>query len=360
MEHRLARLRDKLHERGLDAVLISQPENCRYLSGFTGSAGYLVISAEEAIIATDFRYFEQSALQSPNFKLVKVQGGGMSQWLSKALSIVKAKRFGFEAGHVTFDFYTRLRKMMAELNAAETPRLMSTQNLVESLRVTKDAEELKQIELAARIADAAMEDVVPTIKLGMTEKQVAWELEKSMREHGADSVSFDTIVASGPNGALPHHRPRDRAIQKGDPIVIDMGAKVNGYCSDITRTVTVGQPDDTLTKIYDTVLAAQLTAIATVESGMNGGEADSLARTVIEQANYGENFGHSLGHGIGLAVHENPRVGPNSNSQLEASMVFTIEPGIYVPGWGGVRIEDMVVLENGKARVITKTPKILS
>ena len=360
MEHRLARLRDKLHERGLDAVLISQPENCRYLSGFTGSAGYLVISAEEAIIATDFRYFEQSALQSPNFKLVKVQGGGMSQWLSKALSIVKAKRFGFEAGHVTFDFYTRLRKMMAELNAAETPRLMSTQNLVESLRVTKDAEELKQIELAARIADAAMEDVVPTIKLGMTEKQVAWELEKSMREHGADSVSFDTIVASGPNGALPHHRPRDRAIQKGDPIVIDMGAKVNGYCSDITRTVTVGQPDDTLTKVYDTVLAAQLTAITTVESGMNGGEADSLARTVIEQANYGENFGHSLGHGIGLAVHENPRVGPNSNSQLEASMVFTIEPGIYVPGWGGVRIEDMVVLENGKARVITKTPKILS
>ncbi len=360
MEHRLARLRDKLHERGLDAVLISQPENCRYLSGFTGSAGYLVISAEEAIIATDFRYFEQSALQSPNFKLVKVQGGGMSQWLSEALSIVKAKRFGFEAGHVTFDFYTRLRKMMAELNAAETPRLMSTQNLVESLRVTKDAEELKQIELAARIADAAMEDVVPTIKLGMTEKQVAWELEKSMREHGADSVSFDTIVASGPNGALPHHRPRDRAIQKGDPIVIDMGAKVNGYCSDITRTVTVGQPDDTLTKVYDTVLAAQLTAIATVESGMNGGEADSLARTVIEQANYGENFGHSLGHGIGLAVHENPRVGPNSNSQLEASMVFTIEPGIYVPGWGGVRIEDMVVLENGNARVITKTPKILS
>jgi len=360
LEQRLALLRNKMKESGLDAVFISQPENRRYLSGFTGSAGYLLISAEEAIIATDFRYFEQSERQASNFRLVKIEGGELSKWLGEALSIVKPKRLGFEAAHVSFAFYTQIRCVLSEMAPGVRPRLTSTQNLVESLRITKDAEELKQIELAARIADAALEDVVPAIEPGMTEKQVAWELEKSMREHGADSISFDTIVASGPNGALPHHRPGDRTIQKGEPIVIDMGAKVNGYCSDITRTIVVGQPDETLTKVYDTVLAAQLTAIATVQSGMSGGEADSLARTVIEQANYGENFGHSLGHGIGLAVHENPRVGPNSNSLLEASMVFTIEPGIYLPGWGGVRIEDMVVLENGKARVITKTPKALN
>ena len=356
---RLAKLRGKLEENGLDAVLISQPENRFYLSGFSGSAGYLVISPDHAIIATDFRYFEQSHRQCPDYQLVKILGGQLSSWFGEALSIVKPKRLGFEAGHAPYAFYTQIREAISEMDSSQRPRLISTQNLVESLRATKDEYELKVIEAVTGIADAALEEVVPAIEAGMSEKQVAWELEKAMREHGADGVSFDTIVASGPNGALPHHHPSDRAIQRGEPVVIDMGAKLKGYCSDITRTVVVGHPDGDLPRIYDTVLAAQLTAIATVSSEMTGHDADGLARNVIQQAGYGENFGHSLGHGIGLAVHEYPRVGPNSPSPLKSSMVFSIEPGVYIPGWGGVRIEDLVVLENGRARVLTKTPKAL-
>ncbi len=355
MEQRLERLRRQLDESGLDTLLVSQPENRFYLSGFSGSAGYLIISQEHALIATDFRYFEQSERQSPNFQLVKMEG--TKNWLAEALSITSPKRLGFEAADVSFALYTRIKKILSEIDSSERPRLMSTQNVVESLRIVKDEVELKEIEAAVAAADAALADVVPAIEAGMTEKQVAWELEKSMRGHGADSISFDTIVASGPNGALPHHRPSDKVIQEGDPIVIDMGAKVRGYCSDITRTVVAGQPDSKVKEVYDTVLAAQLTAIATVASGMSGHEADNLARSVIEKAGYGDNFGHSLGHGIGLAVHENPRVGPNADDTVDASMVFTIEPGIYLPGWGGVRIEDMVVLENGKTRILTKTPK---
>ena len=178
-----------------------------------------------------------------------------------------------------------------------------------------------------------------------------------MRDSGADSLSFDTIVASGPNGAMPHHRPSDRAIRPGEPIVIDMGAKVGGYCSDITRTACVGEPDDQFRKVYDIVLGAQLTAIATVRTGMSGADADGLARGVIAEAGYGDNFGHSLGHGVGLYIHEYPRVGPSSKDPLEEGMVFTVEPGIYLSGWGGVRIEDVVRLESDGARVLSKAAK---
>ncbi len=356
-ETRLNRLRDKLQQNGLDTILISQPENRFYLSGFSGSAGYLVISQDHALIATDFRYFQQSERQAPDFQLVKMQGGKPLGWLLEALSQTRPRRLGFEAEDVSFSFYTALKKALAGMPSDQRPRLMATRNLVESLRIVKDPSEMEEIQRAAAMADGALEKVVPGIEAGMTEKQVAWELEKAMREQGADAISFETIVASGPNGALPHHRPGDRVIREGEPIVIDMGARVNGYCSDITRTVVVGTPDEKLKKVYDTVLGAQLTAIATVQSGMTGHDADGLARIVIDKAGYGDKFGHSLGHGIGLAVHESPIVGPRGSTTLEQDMVFTIEPGIYLPGWGGVRIEDMVVLENDKARVITRTPK---
>ncbi|MFQ5933998.1 MAG: aminopeptidase P family N-terminal domain-containing protein, partial [Dehalococcoidia bacterium] len=226
MASRLQRLRRKLEEFGLDALLVSQPENRFYLSGFSGSAGYLIISQEHALIATDFRYFEQSERQSPDFQLVKIIGGEGAKWLHEALGITKPKRLGFESDDASYSFYTSLKKGLAEMDSSQRPRLRSTRNLVESLRTTKDPEELREIEAAAAAADAALAEVVPTIEPGMTEKQVAWELEKSMRDHGADSISFDTIVASGPNGALPHHRPSDRVIEEGEPTVIDMGAKV--------------------------------------------------------------------------------------------------------------------------------------
>jgi Xaa-Pro aminopeptidase len=191
----------------------------------------------------------------------------------------------------------------------------------------------------------------------MTEAEVAWRIEMAVRSRGAESISFDTIVGSGPNAALPHHRAGDRVLQQREPVVIDMGARYMGYCSDLTRTVVLGQPDETFKKVYDTVLGAQLTAIETVQAGMTGAEADRLARTVIEEAGYGEMFGHSLGHGVGLEVHENPGVGATSSGRLEDGMVFTIEPGIYLSGWGGVRIEDVVVLENGRARVLSRARK---
>ena len=354
---RTQRLREKLADAGLDAILISQPENRLYLSGFSGSAGFLMVSRDHAFIATDFRYFEQTARQCPDYTLIKMAGGKPLGWFHEALAEIKPKRLGFEASDVSFAFYSAIKRSLSELPSDERPRLMSTRNLVEALREVKDAAEIAEIDRAASFADAALAKVVPAIEPGMTERQVAWELEKAMRDAGADSISFDTIVASGPNGALPHHRPSDKQIQDGEPVVIDMGARINGYCSDITRTIVVGKPDQQLDKVYHTVLDAQLNAIEEVRSGMTGHDADSLARTVIDAAGYGERFGHSLGHGIGLAVHEVPVVGPRGGSILGKNMVFTIEPGIYIPGWGGVRIEDMVVLENGKVRVITQTAK---
>lgn len=354
---RTQKLRQSLEASGLDAILISQPENRFYLSGFNGSSGFLIVSRDHAFIATDFRYFEQTERQCPDYNLLKMTGGRPLGWFHEALAQIKPKRIGFESSDVSFAFYSAIKRSLSELPSEARPRLMSTRNLVEALREVKDAAEIAEIDKAASYADAALANVVPTISPGMTEKQVAWDLEKAMREAGADSISFDTIVASGPNGALPHHRPSDKQLREGELVVIDMGAKINGYCSDITRTIVVGRPDAQTDKVYHTVLEAQLNAIEEVRAGMTGHDADSLARTVIDNAGYGEHFGHSLGHGIGLAVHEVPVVGPRGGSVLGKNMVFTIEPGIYIPGWGGVRIEDMVVLENGKVRVITQTAK---
>jgi len=229
--------------------------------------------------------------------------------------------------------------------------------LVESLRAIKEPEEVELITKAVEISDSAVEHIKDVIHVGMSEKEVAWEIEQFMRERGSQSLPFGVIVASGPNAALPHAKPSSRTIQYGEPIIVDIGAKVNGYCSDLTRTICLGTPDNTFNKIYDIVLGTQLTAMATIKEGMTGEEADSLARVVIEEASYGEAFGHGLGHGIGLAPHEWPRLGPNSSENLVDGMVFTIEPGIYLTGWGGVRIEDVVIMENGRIRVITKARK---
>ncbi len=235
---------------------------------------------------------------------------------------------------------------------------MPTPNLVESLRLFKEREEIEALQRAVDLGDAAFTDVAERIEPGWTEKQVAWEIEKYIREHGGDGLSFDTIVAGGPWGAMPHAYPRDRALEKGEGVVIDMGCDVGGYMSDLTRTIYLGKPDDEFRKIYDIVLTAQLTAEEMVHPGMTGEECHMIAHKVIEAAGYGETFGHGLGHGIGLQVHEAPRVARTSKDELKDNMVFTIEPGIYITGWGGVRIEDMVVLENGNARVMSRAPKL--
>jgi Xaa-Pro aminopeptidase len=221
----------------------------------------------------------------------------------------------------------------------------------------KDAGEIELIKQAVDITDRAFEYIDNSIKPGMTELEVAWELEKFQRENGSQSMPFEVIVASGPNSALPHAKPTEKEIISGESIVIDMGARVGHYCSDFTRTLCIGEPDDTYKKVYDTVLGAQLAAIALIKGGISGKEADGYARTVIEEAGYGDLFGHSLGHGTGLAAHENPRVGPNSDDILSDGMVFSVEPGIYIPGWGGVRIEDLAVIENGAINILSKGRK---
>ena len=352
--HRLVRLRTALEEKNLDAILVSTPENRQYLSGFVGTAGWLLISQECAILATDFRYTEQAGKQAPDFEVLQVGGWN---WLVEQLEKIGPARVGFESQHVTMAAYRRIVAAIKDMPEDKRPTFVATSNLIENIRAVKDAQELTLLQSVIDISDKAMETVTPNLQAGQTEREIAWLLEKAMREFGADSLSFDTIVAGGPNGAMPHHRAGDRPVQEGEPIVIDMGAKLDGYCSDITRTISIGQPDDQFRKIYNLVLGAQLTAISTLKPSLNGEEADNLARTVLDEAGFQKNFGHSLGHGIGLAVHEFPRVGPTSPDVLEESMVFSVEPGIYLSGWGGVRIEDLVVLEETGARPLSKARK---
>jgi Xaa-Pro aminopeptidase len=355
MSTRLGGLRNQLHHNGIDAILVSQSENRRYLSGFTGSAGFLLISQDSAVLATDFRYVEQAQYEAPAFELVRTKGT-LSKWLPSLLSGLDIQRLGFEGRDVPFLIYSELTKAAGE--AGREISLVSTEELVETLRAVKEQAELECLEEAAALSDAALEEILPGVQPGISERELAWQLESFMRRNGSEPLPFDIIVASGPNSAMPHAKPTDRVIDANEPVVIDLGAKVRGYSSDITRTICMGEGDNTFRRIYDIVLGAQLTAIATLQIGMNGEQVDQLARTVIAQAGYEGNFGHGLGHGVGLAAHEQPRLGPESSNVLTNGMVFTVEPGVYIPGWGGIRIEDTVVLEEGRARPLTKAKKV--
>ncbi|TET14174.1 MAG: aminopeptidase P family protein [Dehalococcoidia bacterium] len=355
MANRLGRLRSQLAQNGLDAIFISQSENRRYLSGFTGSAGFLLISQDRAILATDFRYVEQARAEAPAFEIVRMQGAP-SEWFPTLVSGLDIQKLGFEGREVSLCTYKELAGTVSERGRGTS--LVLTEGLVESLRALKDKAELECLEEAAALSDAALEEILPRVQPGISERELAWELESFMRRNGSEPLPFDIIVASGPNSARPHAKPTDKVILDNEPVVIDLGATVGGYSSDITRTICLGEGDNTFHGIYDIVLGAQLTAMATLQVGMNGEQADQLARTVIAHAGYEENFGHGLGHGVGLADHEEPRLGPSSSCILAEGMVFTIEPGIYISDWGGVRIEDMVVLEEGKARPLTKAKKI--
>jgi Xaa-Pro aminopeptidase len=351
---RLQKLRGRLAENKIDAIFISQPENRCYLSGFDGSSGFLLITPQKAILATDFRYTEQAATQTPDYEILRITNN-ITDWFPGLARDLAVKRLGFEANDITFAMHHQLRDA---LNKKQVPvKLVPVNGLVESLRAVKEPGEIELIKKAVAIADAAYEKIEGTIQAGMTEKQVAWEIEKSLRDHGSQAVPFEIIVASGPNAALPHARPSDRMISPGEPIVIDMGAKFDGYVSDLSRTICIGTPDSTFIKVYQTVLDAQQAAMSIIREGTTGHQADTSARAAIERAGYGEAFGHALGHGVGLAPHELPRLGPGSNEPLNEGMVFTVEPGIYLSGWGGVRIEDTVMIENGKARAISRARK---
>ncbi len=347
-EIRLRRLLPRLEEKRLDAFLVSQADNRRYLSGFTGSAGYLLITRKASLLLVDFRYTEQAQLQAPGWEVVRIRGEP-HQFLPPLLAGEGIETLGLEASHLNLATYTLLQEALKD-----GPHLVPTQGLVEGLRQVKEPGELALMEKAARLADKALDHVLPHLKPGVGEVKLAWELEKSMRERGSEPLPFEPIVASGPQSAMPHARPTTRALAEKEPVLIDIGARIQGYGSDLSRTFPVGEADDNFKKIYPVVLEAQERALSGIRPGMKGEEADRLAREVIEKAGYGESFGHGLGHGVGLAPHEAPHLGPSSPDVLEEGMAFTVEPGIYIPGWGGVRIEDLVVLEKDGPRLLSR------
>jgi Xaa-Pro aminopeptidase len=354
MNNRLKKLRRKFTGKEIDGIFITQSDNRRYLSGFDGSAGFLVISAKKSVLATDFRYTEQAVAEAPDFEILRI-ANNIVDWFPGLVREMGIKTLGFEASDVSFGFHRQLDEALKKKKVRAG--MVPVDGLVESVRAVKEPGEIEFMKKAAAITDGAYESVLKMIRPGMTEKQVAWELEKALREKGSQALPFEIIVASGPRAALPHAKPSDRTIEDGDPVVIDMGARYEGYASDLTRTLCAGTPDATFQKVYTTVLKAQRAAASMIGEGTAGKAADKAAREIIRKEGYGEAFGHSLGHGVGLAAHELPRLGPNSGDTLTEGMVFTIEPGIYISGWGGVRIEDTVVMDKGKVKPITRAVK---
>lgn len=352
LHERLAMIRNKLPEWRVDGILITGPTNRRWASGFTGSAGKLLITAEQALLATDFRYWAQSQKEAPAFELFKHRRTDADD--KRLLQTAAAASLALEAKEITLHDATKLQQLGAEI------QWVALESSVEEMRQVKTAVELEALQAAAAIADYAMAQVNEIAHVGMTERALAWELEKIMRERGADGLAFDIIVASGPNSALPHYHPADRQLQEGDSIVIDMGCQLNGYRSDLTRSFHLGnKPSDRFWEIYNLTLAGQTAAIEKIRPGMTLLEADATARNVITAGGYGDEFGHGLGHGVGLDIHETPFMSPRASAEerLVAGVALTIEPGIYIPNWGGVRIEDFVQVTEEGVKFISHCPK---
>ncbi|RUS48051.1 Xaa-Pro peptidase family protein [Cohnella sp. AR92] len=349
---RVSKLRAALQELGGEAILITNAYNRRYLSGFTGSSGVVLITRERAVLLTDFRYREQAPQQAKGFEVLE-HGPGIYGDVAALLNKWGVSRLHIEEQDMTYATYLSVQE---KLNPIE---LVVSQGIVEKLREIKDEQEIAIIQEAADVADRAFDHILGFIKPGVTEASVALELETFMRKQGAAGPSFDTIVASGERSSLPHGVASDKLIGSGEFVTLDFGAYYKGYCSDITRTVVVGPASDRHREIYGIVLEAQLNALEHLRPGMTGHDGDALTRDIITRYGYGDYFGHSTGHGVGMEVHEWPRLARNSNSILTPGMIVTVEPGIYLPGFGGVRIEDDVVVTNDGIKILTRSPKEL-
>jgi Xaa-Pro aminopeptidase len=350
---RVERLQASLDEAGVDVLVVTRPVNIRYLTAFSGSAGVLVVRPDELILVTDGRYRDQAAEQlaaAPVAARIEIAGTNQQQVVQAA--VARCTRIGLEAEHVT---WAQQRRFAQEwFTDAE---LVATTGLVETLRLTKDDGELARIEAAGVITDHALATVRPMLAERPTERELALALDTEIRRLGATGTSFETIVGSGPNGAKPHARPGDRLIVEGDLVVLDLGAVVDGYCSDMTRTIMIGEPTVTQQRMFDVVLAAQQAGVDAVREGVAVAEIDATCRSVIAEAGWAEAFVHATGHGVGLDIHEQPRVAASGDATLAAGQVVTVEPGVYLPEHGGVRIEDTVVVTADGCRVLTHTAK---
>ncbi|AIF66772.1 M24 family metallopeptidase [Terribacillus saccharophilus] len=350
---KIEKLRALMEKKNLDAFIVTSAQNRRYISGFTGSAGLLIITKSKQLFITDFRYIEQATEQAPDFEIIEHKQSIIQEAAAQLLK-EGAQQAGFEHEDVTFALYQQFQ------NAVHAD-LIPSSGLIEELRLIKSEAELAIMKTAAEIADAAYTHILTFVKPGMKEIEVSNELEFFMRKQGATQSSFDTIVASGYRSALPHGVASDKEIQKGELVTLDYGALYNGYCSDITRTFAVGEISDKLREIYDIVLEANLRGVAGVKPGITGKEADALTRDYISEKGYGQYFGHSTGHGLGMDVHESPALSFRSDTVLKPGMVVTVEPGIYIPEVGGCRIEDDLVLTaDGSERLTFSTKDLIT
>ena len=335
LQRRISRVRKAAKKSGIELFLVSGEENKRYLSMFSSTSFDLVIGQERSWLLTDFRYLEAASETEPLFEVVEVTGEyGLKDFLKEK----RPASLGIERAVLTVREFDSIRKILPECE------FIAADGIAEKIRAVKDTQELEKIRHAAGIADRAFSWILGEIRPGVSEKQIAWLLERKMREEGASALSFDTICASGVRSSMPHAHPTEALIQNGDFVTMDFGCVFEGYCSDMTRTVAVGFVSEEQREIYRIVLEAQKHACEKIRAGMTGREADVAARDIISRAGYGKYFGHSLGHGVGLEIHEAPAASPRSSEILEKNMTVTIEPGIYLPKKFGVRIEDLSVV----------------
>jgi len=347
---RIGRLRRLMKGAGVDAFYITSPENRFYLSGFSGTAGALLVCREKVYLLTDFRYTGQALRECPGFEIIEVKDSYLES-LPEAIAENGIIVMGCEGDHLTYNQYAAMEDKLSGVN------LKPAGGLVEELRLCKDEGEIKNITEAVQLTDEAFGRILPVVRPGISEREISLRLEYIMRSCGADGAAFKFIVASGPRSALPHGVASTRIVREGDLVTIDFGAVYRGYHSDMTRTVVVGRPDRKQKDIYNIVLEAQVKAVSAVRAGVKASEIDAAARKVIESRGYGKQFGHSTGHGLGLNIHESPRLSSKEHTVLQAGMVVTVEPGIYLPDWGGVRIEDTVLVEDSGSRVLNESPK---
>ncbi len=351
-DQRLRKAAGLLKKNNLNVLIVTEINHVRYLSGFTGSNGIVVIAPQKAFFLTDFRYTVQSQKEVKDCKVI-IASRQLVTELPKLPVFSKGCRVGIEADFVSVNFLAKLKELLPDVEFKPTTQL------IESLSIVKDSEEIRRVKKAVRIADKAFSDILGSIKPGVAECDIALELEYNMRNLGAENVSFETIIASGQRSAMPHGRASAKKLRKGDFVTLDFGCLYEGYASDITRTVVLGKATEKQKKIYEIVLAAQKTACKAVKPGIPCNRLDAVARDMIMKAGYGDNFGHGLGHGIGMLVHDRPVVSSQSADVLEAGMIITIEPGIYISNWGGVRIEDDVLVTSNGGQILSKSPKNL-